>query len=83
MRVRRVVPRLRLVAVGNLVAWVAIALAGNAIDAIGGNALFEFFHVESYFCFHMLFVVLKFGAAEQPGSGLPRDLILLAGSRSG
>ena len=44
MRVGGVVSGLRLAAVGNLIAGVAIALAWNTVDTIGSDALFQFFH---------------------------------------
>src|SRR5437867_9409422 len=39
-----IAPGLRLMAIGNLVAGVAIALSGHTVDAIGRNALFQLFH---------------------------------------
>jgi hypothetical protein len=40
------------VAVGNFVARVAIALARNAVDAIGRDALFQLLHEQYHWFFH-------------------------------
>src|ERR1043165_1659077 len=54
VRITSIASWLRRAAVGDLVAGVAIALAGNAVDAIGSNALLQLFHVEQNCFFHLV-----------------------------
>src|SRR6266498_2541989 len=53
VRVGGIASRLRLGAVGNFVARVAIAFAGNDVNTVRSNALLQFFHFEQNRLFHL------------------------------
>ncbi len=54
VRVPGIAAGLRLGAVGNFIAGVAIALAWNTVDTIGSDALLEFFDVQQNLFFHFI-----------------------------